>query len=204
MSLFGKDYDQVSVGGDYIALPAGGYICRILQARLTESKTSGLPMVEALIDIIDGEYTGYFTKKYQQNKKGDPNAQFPNNGKVRVVAVDENGNTKKMFKSFCTAVEQSNDLTLPRNDNAFIKALKDKEVGIIFGREEFEGSDGKTHWSTKPRFYRSVETIANGDYTTPDDQYLDRGSVPTQSNNDLFTGNGIDGSFSELEESLPF
>ena len=198
MSFFGKDYDEVQVGGEYKALPANGYICRIIKARATTSKSSGLPMVEALIDIIDGDYTQYFSKKYEGNKKNDPNSQWPNNGKVRVVAVDEEGNTKKMFKSFCTAIEQSNDLTLPRHDEAFIKALNGKEIGIIFGREEFEGNDGKRHWSTKPRFYRSVETIKSGDFTIPDDEPL---SVTSGTG---FTPTTNADSFNAAEDDIPF
>ena len=56
MALFGKDYDSVQVGGDFKTLPAGGYVCRILRAKQSVN-SNGLPMVEAMIDIIDGEYT---------------------------------------------------------------------------------------------------------------------------------------------------
>ena len=134
----------------------------------------------------------------------DVNAKYPYNGVLRVTAVDENGNTKKLFKSLCTAIEQSNDVTLPRNDDAFIKALKDKEVGVIFGREEYIGNDGKPHWSTKPRWYRNTESIYSGSYEVPDDQPLNNtyGGF-TQAPVDSFGEGSVD-SFSAAEDDIPF
>lgn len=197
-SLFGKDYDSVQIGGGN-TLPAGGYVCRIIQAKLSETKDKKLPMVEALIDIIDGDYTQYFSKKYERNKKEHgKTAKYPNNGILRVVAVDADGNTKKNFKSFCTAIEESNQIELPRdNDAAFLKAIKDKEIGVLFGREQFESTDGNLLWSTKPRWYRSTESILNKEYEIPEDQYLEP-SVP------YATGiEGVD-SFSAAEDDIPF
>ena len=88
---------------------------------------------------------------------------------LRITAVDEEGNTKKNFKSFVTSVEKSNDCELPRHDEAFLKALKDKTVGVLYQREEYLGNDGKAHWSTKPKWFRDVETIENGRFTVPED-----------------------------------
>ena len=198
MALFGKDYDSVQVGGGK-SLPAGGYICRILKAKLTETKESKLPMVEAMVDIIDGDYTQYFSKKYEENRKQHGKAaKYPNNGILRVVAVDAEGNTKKNFKSFCTALEESNDIALPRdNDDAFIKMIKDKEIGVLFGREQFESNDGKLLWSTKPKWYRSVESIMNGDFEVPQDQYIEGG-------NSYPAANDLPDSFSAAEDDIPF
>ena len=189
MALFGNDFDQVQVGGDFKVLPAGGYVCRIIKAKQTTS-TDGLPMVEAMIDIVDGEYEKYFGNLYRSKQASDPTAKYPYNGICKVKAVDAEGHTKKLFKSFCTAIEQSNDMELPRHDDAFIKALNGKEIGVIFGREEYMGNDGKAHWSTKPRWYRSTENIYSGNYQVPDDQPLDP-SVKADS-------------FSAAEDDIPF
>ena len=199
-TLFGKDYDQVVVGGGNKPLPPGGYVCRVLKAKLTQTKDSKLPMVEAIIDIIDGEYEQYFSKKYEQNKeKHGKDAKFPNNAIVRVVAVDAEGNTKKNFKSFVTAIEESNQMELPKdNDAAFINAITGKEIGILFGREEFIGGDGQSHFTTKPRWYRSVESIMNGEFDIPADQLLDNSYYPTASDADL------PDSFSAASDDIPF
>ena len=64
MALFGRNYNDVQVGGDFKALPGGGYICRILSAKMT-TNNKGLPMIEVAIDISDGEYAQYFHKLYR-------------------------------------------------------------------------------------------------------------------------------------------
>lgn len=201
-TLFGKDYEEVNVGGGGMkALPPGGYVCRVLKAKLTKTKDKQLPMVEAIIDIIDGEYEQYFSKKYELNKeKHGKDAKFPNNAVLRIVAVDENGNTKRNFKSFCTCIEESNQMEVPKdNDDAFIKAIQGKEIGILFGREQFQGSDGNYYWSTKPRWYRSVETIMNGNFEIPADQFAEgSNSYPVASDSDL------PDSFSSDSDPIPF
>lgn len=201
MGFFGKDYDSVQVAGEFKALPAGGYVCRIVQAKAAVNN-EGLPMVEAAIDIIDGEYTQYFSKLFRDRMMRDPNAKYPYNGVLRITAVDKDGRTKKLFKGFCTAVEDSNEMKLPRTDDAFIKALNGKEIGVIFGREQYEGYDGNVRWSTKPRWFRDVKTIMSGDYTVPEDQYLSNTGFSRNSGSNM-SQTGVD-SFSAASDDIPF
>lgn len=196
MALFGKDFNDVQVG-EFKALPGGGYVCRIRKAQMT-TNSNGLPMIEVMVDIAEGEYAQYFSKLYRDRMSRDPNAKYPYNGILKITAVDENGNTKKNFKSFCTSVEQSNDMTLPRHDDAFLKALADKVVGVLYQREEYEGNDGKIRWSTKPKWYRNVETIRNGEFTKPEDVPL----PPTYGT--TFEPMPSADSFSAAEDEIPF
>lgn len=198
-SLFGKDYDDVQVSENYTLLQPGGYVCSILQARVTE--VNNLPAVEIMFDIIDGEYTQYFSKVYRQKMAKDPNAAYPSNGKMKVGAVSADGNTKKNFKSLCVSVEKSNDITLPKDDVAFLNALKGKEVGILFGRKQFIGNDGEKHWYVRPMFFRSTESIMNGDFTVPEDELVDDTAQQVGS---LFGNTPVNDSFSALEDSIPF
>lgn len=173
MSLFGRDYDSVQVGGDYRALPGGGYVCVIKKAQMT-TNSNGLPMIKVAIDIAEGDYAGYWQEQFRSKMASDPNAEYPYNGVLRITATDENGNTKKNFKSFCTSVEKSNGIeALPRHDEAFLKALVGKMVGVLYQREQYRGNDGKERWSTKPKWFRDVETIRSGRFTKPEDVYLD-------------------------------
>ncbi len=213
MALFGTDYDQVQVGGDFTALPGGGYVCRIKKAQMTTNSNS-LPMVEVMIDVAEGEFKDYFGKLYRDRIARDPNAKYPYNGILRITAVDEEGHTKKNFKSFCTSVEKSNNMTLPRHDDAFLKALVGKGVGVLYQREEYEGNDGKTHWSTKPKWFRDVETIRSGRYQKPEDVPLPEtygtgfSEADAASINDMFGvaptyADGAD-SFSAADDPIPF
>lgn len=205
-TFFGSDYDSVQVGGSK-ALPKGGYICRIIKARMTKS-ANNLPMLEALFDICEGEYSNYFGDKYRANLMKNPQSEYPSNGRAKVVAVDAEGKAKKTFKGFVTSVEHSNEINLPREDNAFLKALEGKCIGVIFGREEFEGTDGKTHWATKPRWYRSVQDIESGNYDVPEDTYL-APSAPSSfaSGASALFGNvpvTETDSFAQLDSDIPF
>ena len=209
--LFGKDFNEVKIGGDFTPLPGGGYVCRIRKAQMT-TNGNNLPMVEVMIDIAEGEFKGYFNGLYQDRIGKDPNAKYPYNGILKITAVDENGNTKKNFKSFCTAVERSNNMELPRHDEAFLKALVGKGVGVLYQREEYEGSDGKTHWSTKPKWFRDVETIRSGRFTKPEDKPLEPtygtgfSSADASAINDMFgvTPTYTDDTFSAADDGLPF
>ena len=213
MALFGADYDQVRVGGDFKVLPGGGYVCRVRKAQMT-TNSNNLPMVEVMIDIDEGDFKDYFGKLYRDRIGRDPNAKYPYNGILRITAVDEEGHTKKNFKSFCTSIEKSNDMTLPRHDEAFLKALVGKQVGVLYQREEYEGNDSKTHWSTKPKWFRDVETIRSGNYTKPEDVPLPPTygtgftEVDVSSINDMFgveaKFEGMSDTFNAAEDSIPF
>lgn len=210
MSLFGKDFNEIKVGGDFRSLPGGGYVVGIRKAKMT-TNSNGLPMVEVMIDIAEGDYKGYFHGLFQDRIGRDPNAKYPYNGILHITAVDEEGKTKKNFKSFCTAVERSNNMELPRHDEAFLKALVGKSVGVLYQREEYEGSDGKTHWSTKPKWFRDVETIRSGRFTKPEDVPLPDtygtgfSEADASAIHDMFgvTPTSAD-SFNATEDPLPF
>ena len=206
-SLFGKGFTPIESNGASKKLPSGGYICRIMNAKMENAKSSGLPMVVAQFDIADGEYTNYYHNKYATDIKFRPNANYQ--GIIRVPAVDSEGNARKGFNSFCGAVEKSNDIKLPTEDMPFLNALKGAMVGIIFGREEVRFSDGSTAMVTKPKFYRSVETIQSGNYDVPSDVFLEpsapSGSLATDVSN-LFGGATVTevDSFSSAEDDIPF
>lgn len=198
MSLFGKDYDQVQVGGGFRSLPGGGYICRIIKAQKAQTN-DGLPRIEVVVDISDGDYKGYFQGLYRDRMTTDPNAKWPYNGVLRITTTDADGNTKKNFKSFVTSVEKSEDCVLPKDsDDAFLKSLKDKTVGVLYQREEYMGNDGKPHWSTKPKWFRGTDTIESGNFEIPADVPLDN-----------YGGSGFSGvseadNFNAAEDDIPF
>ena len=204
-TLFGSGYEaKENVGGASKKLPAGGYVCRIMDAKIQNAQTSGLPMVVIQFDICEGEYNNFYHDKYKNDLGFRPSAKYQ--GIARIPAVDAEGKARRGFNSFCGAVEKSNDVKLPTEDTAFLNMLKNKFVGIIFGREEVQFDDGRIAMVTKPKFYRSTQAIESGDYKTPDDEYL-QPSVSNTSNvatdvSSLF-GVPID-SFSAAEDDIPF
>ena len=186
-----KDYDDVRIGEPRI-LPAGGYICKILKAEETESRT-GKPMLKVYFDIADGEFSGYFKEMFQNWKSlsDDPQSvTWPFTGTKWIMFFNSEGKTNRDFKSFCTALEDSG-ITVWRNDTFDAGALKDANVGMIFRREEHEYNNARS-WRTMPFGFRSVKTIEDGAYNVPEDKPL-----PPQTYTET-------DSFEALDEDLPF
>lgn len=190
-----KDYDNVRVGESKI-LPAGGYICKILKAEETESRT-GKPMLKVAFDIDQGEYAGYFRELFDSFKAAsdEPSeVKWPFNGTKWILLYNNEGATNRDFKSFCTALEDSGT-DVWKNDTFDTAALKGAKFGIIFRREEHEYMNARS-WRTTPWGFRSVKAIESGSFKVPEDKALP-GSV---------SGTGFEevDSFSALEEDLPF
>ena len=188
-----KDYDNVKVGERKI-LPAGGYVCKILKAEETESK-NGKPMLKVAFDITDGEYAGYFKDMFNAWKEGSDDPQsvkWPFTGTKWILLYNNEGETNRDFKSFCTALEESGILVW-RKDVFDVGALKDANVGIIFRREEHEYMNTRS-WRTVPCGFRSVKTIQEGAFNVPEDKPLPQAAGALD----------IPDSFSAAEDDIPF
>lgn len=202
----GNDYDSTSAFGqsEFKSLPKGGYVCRIMMAEETKSST-GKPMLHIAFDIIEGEYTGYFMNLYQSRKKSntDPTREvkwaFEGQKWIMLNDYEDPNKTSRQFKGFCTAVEDSGTEIWNLDGELALDRVKNAEVGIVFQDVEQE-YNGKTYWRAIPWGFRSIESIATGDYFIPDDKPLPAtygtGFTPvTSTEND---------SFSAAEDSIPF
>lgn len=186
-----KDYDSVKVGEARI-LPAGGYICKILNAEETESK-GGKPMLKVSFDIDEGEFKGYFRdlfKGWKDNSDDPATVKWPFTGTKWVMFYNREGGTNRDFKSFCTALEDSGTKVWI-NDTFDVNGLRGATLGMIFRREEHEYNNARS-WRTVPVGFRSVKTIEDGSFNIPEDKPLPE---PVLTETDSFTA---------LDEDLPF
>ena len=186
-----KDYDNVKVGEPRI-LPAGGYICKILNAEETESR-NGKPMLKVSFDIDEGEFKGYFRdlfKGWKENSDDPATVKWPFTGTKWVMFYNSEGKTNRDFKSFCTAIEDSGTKVWI-NDTFDVNGLRGATIGLIFRREEHEYNNARS-WRTVPVGFRSVKTIEDGNYNVPEDKPLPE---PVLTETDSFTA---------LDEDLPF
>lgn len=186
-----KDYDSVKVGEARI-LPAGGYICKILNAEETTSR-NGKPMLKVSFDIDEGEFKGYFKdlfKGWKGNSDDPATVKWPFTGTKWVMFYNTEGKTNRDFKSFCTALEDSGTKVWI-NDTFDVNGLRGATLGILFRREEHEYNNARS-WRTVPVGFRSVKTIEEGTYNVPADKAL-----PEQVLSDT-------DSFEALDEDLPF
>lgn len=166
-----QDFDNVQEFGSFTPLPAGGYVCRIMGVEETQSK-SNKPMIKVSVDIYEGEFKDYYATMYRNDTRTDK--KWNAGAIVNQLVYDTTGNnsTNRGFKTFITAVCNSNPGFNVAWGDGFAACFKNRLVGVLFGREEYIGTDGKTHWSTKALSFRSADSIRKGDFKTPDDKPL--------------------------------
>jgi hypothetical protein len=162
-----QGYDQAQgMTGESSALPAGGYICKILQAKVDKSK-KGNDMLIILFDIAEGDHKDFYKKQFESKKSSNPEAKWQ--GIYRQL-VD--GDNLPYFKGMVLAIEKSNNFSWDFDE----KKLAGKLFGGVFGQEEYKGNDGKTHLSTKCQWIRTVEQIRSGNFKIPDVKRLAGGN----------------------------
>lgn len=134
-----------AVTGEFKNLPAGGYICKIVNAGLMISKT-GKEMLQLAIDVADGEYTDYFYNIFKGRKAN------ANGKEVKWPCVYyqlTQGDSMGRFKGLLQNIEESNQGYKWQWGDDCELSLKGKLVGGKFREEEYIGNDGKVHTSIK-------------------------------------------------------
>ena len=180
----GYDTTQAATG-EYEVLSAGGQVCIIKQAKVDKT-TTDKEVIILLFDIYEGEFKDYYKRNFDRRKETNPDAKWQ--GTFRQLTE---GKSLPFFKGMIDAIEKSNSGYKWNWDEA---TLKGKVFGGVFGEEEYEGNDGKTHTSVKCRFVRTVEAVKSGKFSMPD-RKLTSGSSNVQVNG-----------FAPIDEddSLPF
>lgn len=170
------------IGGESVQLPAGGYVCKIVGAKTVEN-SKHRDMLEIAVDITAGDFANFFREKYNQQTD---KSKWPNAAIFRINLPDKDKDTKEdynrkagRFKKFIQDVEESNMPYIFHWDES---TLKNKFVGCLFGREEFETQDGKRAWSTKLFYTASLPIIQTGNFKVPADRPIkeDAYSAPAQ------------------------
>lgn len=177
-----KGYADVQVNEGGVALPVGGYICKIVGARVEKNDTCEI--LKVAFDISEGEFANYYKDKFEADKVKSPDAKWKGVFDVFVPKDDGSemdGYTKQAFKRFTTSIEKSN--------SGYIWAwqeqtLSGKLFGGIFGREEFLAKDSNEYkFAVKCRWANSTETVRSGKFKLPADKMTKehKGQAATQS-----------------------
>lgn len=192
------DYEQTKAYGSFEQLPKGGYV---MQIKGVETRTN--QRVEYLFisaDIYEGDYMQFFTREYKNQQSEDK--KWHCNYLLNIPTDDgseQDGWTKRRFKTFTEALEDSNEGYHFDWDEQKFKGML---IGGLFNEREYETQKGDIRRATNWAGVTSVENIRNGDYTLPNDRLLDRGynqpSAPvTDSKGFMSIPDGVD-------EELPF
>lgn len=156
-----ENYDNVTpITGEFERLEAGGYICKIVNAKEETSK-SGKRMLVIAIDIAEGDKKDFFRNRFTEN--ANPDKKWPAGGVYRQML--EGDKAVGYLKGLMTSLEASNTGFKWDWDE---KKLKDLKCGAIFGEEEYEKLDGSVGTTTKVKFIRTVKAIQDGNFKVPE------------------------------------
>ena len=162
-----KDFRAEKASGSREILPAGGYVCEIKSAK--EEVFDWGSRLALAIDVVEGEYAGFFKKDFDGNDREDRKWR----GIYRISIPKDDGSemdgwTKRTFNNFIWAVQESNPGYTWNWDE---KTLKGKKLGVIYRNREWE-VDGKTGWTTEAGGAASVEDIRTGKFKPLKDKPL--------------------------------
>lgn len=148
-------------------LPAGGYVCNILSARV-ESGEWGDTLVIAH-DVCEGDYKDIFKRDYENNTREDKKWR----GTFRLRLPKDDGTEQDAWKkrslaNFLWAIEQSNP---GYSFNWDEKTLKGKKLGLLYRNKEWE-YDGRSGWTTEAAGTESIDNIREGKFKALKDKAL--------------------------------
>lgn len=173
---------------------AGGYICGIYDVVEKEEHN----LFEIYVDIIEGEFKGFYSKKAKEGKSLPKYALF-----YEGQYADSN------LKGFVTAVNNSNkgaNLNEKAIDTAEIMKAKGKKIGMVFREEEYLNNNGTVSSSVKPFVPHSIDAIKEQTFKMPNKKVLEQSKQSSNS----FGGNAFSqpqqsqNSFVDMSEDLPF
>lgn len=173
-------------------LPVGGYVCKILSARV-EGGQYGEQLIVAY-DVTEGEYANFWKTAFDADTRNDK--KWSGVCYISVPSDSDEEWKRKPFENFIYAVEESNSgYHWDWNE----MGLKGKAVGILIGEKEKLSQDGTQVYTNKvARGTAAVQDIRSGDFKIPKKKEVKR---PDSS------GTGNFGGFTEMKEGtdeLPF
>lgn len=128
-----NNYDQTRAGGEYVPIELGGHRGIIKQVTETTSK-SGKEMIIVSIDFAaEDKQPKYFEEQYRNDTRDEK--KWPYQATQYIVTEDNEGNTTRSFKSFCTNFETSNGVTIKWGSN-WGAQFKGRRIGVVYGEVE--------------------------------------------------------------------
>lgn len=130
----------------YPMLPAGAYVCGIKNVKIEGTKPDQAIVLR--LDIIEGEYAGYYTKRYEHesgNSTGRYEVRYK--GDYRIQIPDERNQKRKhpewdlrTLNESIFRIEQSNQGFHWDGDTDHVMDLKGKIVGINVREGMYNGN----------------------------------------------------------------
>ena len=188
MRGLGLDYQraEASSGTDFVRLPAGGYVCRIISATDhpdAKDKDGNLkPYLDIVYDIAEGEHAGYYSDEWGGKNLWAHSVRWY----YTTAALGA-------FKGNMRAVDESNGTSFETSALTGIdeRKLAGCLVGMIIGEEEYEGNDGSIKTRLRARYARPAQQIREGRFKQPELKKLDVADPIVPSKPDNFDGDDL-------------
>lgn len=148
----GYNNSETVVAGEGKKLPAGNYICEILNVKVEKSQAGRLMLV-IQYDIKEGEYAKYYQNMYKVLKETNKDTKYRG---IYYQLMD--GDNTKYYKGFITSIEKSNNIKIDAENGFDSSLLIGKVFGGKFGEEEYE-YNGDIKTTTKLRYVTSVDKL---------------------------------------------
>lgn len=195
------NYDEIVVNEDFTPIEVGGHKGIIKKVEEYTSEVSGNTSLKVEVDTdTTDKQPSYFQDQYDNNTS--MNKKW-SSGATKYVSLKEDENCIKMLKGFITAVENSNN-GFTYDWNKDIDQLNGKKVGLMFGLEEYEDSEGKLKTARKVTQFRSIDKVDNAKIPRVkllDGSYVEYEEYQNKKNNSLAEfGNTVEIS----DDDLPF
>lgn len=140
-------------------LPAGGYVCQIVNARVEENAWGDTLIIAH--DVCEGDYSGIFKRDYDNNTNENKKWR----GTFRLNLPKDDGSEQDEWKkrtlgNTIWAIEESNPgYTFDWDE----KKLKGKKIGLIYRNREWS-MNGRTGWTTEAGGADSIDNIREGKF----------------------------------------
>lgn len=186
-----NNYENTKAYAGGAPLPAGPYICKVIDIAEMQSK-KGKPMVKVALDIAEGPEAGRFLEQYRNDDRMEK--KWP--CVMYQLTEDQEGNCSRGFKTLLDCLEDDNPGYTTVWGEGFCAAIKGKMLGVVFRREQYE-YNGELKWSCKPKSVRHIADIKEGKVKVPEDKLLkDRGGIAL--------ADPRADSFEEIDADVPF
>lgn len=162
-----KGFKSEKMAGPREKLPAGGYVAKIMGAKV-EDYSWGQSLIVSY-DITEGEYAGFF--KRDRDNNGNADRRWRGNLRMNVPKGDgseQDAWTVRSFNNFIASVEDSNPAFAWDWDET---KLKGKEVGMLVRNREYE-INGTRGWTTEASSTTDTASIRSGKFRIPKDKPL--------------------------------
>lgn len=177
-----KGYDETKSYSDFQQLPKGAYVLRIMNAE--EKQNDNGKYIEVSCDVEEGEFKGFFLDDYKNQQREDKkwHCKYLLN-EPKDDGSERDGWTKRRFKTFTEALEESNDGYHWDWDET---KWKNKLIGGLFNIRQYE-VNGEVREATNLAQLCSVEKVRSGKYKLPKDKLIESKPAEVTASSDFMT-----------------